>query len=144
MHFMTIHNCTLFGSPRAGIPGLSPPQLLIFFQIPKTGGTTMKAILAHCLQDQHFDMGFDEEPPDTALWVYSTARIAKKFHQLPIERQRAVRCVMGEHVTYDINTIIDRPSKFFTILRHPVDRVISQFFYSRTLSYCRATDSSGI
>jgi hypothetical protein len=41
----------------------------------------------------------------------------------------------GEHVTYDVEKIFDRPSKFFTILRHPVDRVISAFYFLRRLSF---------
>jgi hypothetical protein len=49
---------------------------------------------------------------------------------MPPVRQRQVRCLAGDHITYDIDTIFDRPSKFFTILRDPVDRVISEFFFS--------------
>jgi hypothetical protein len=32
----------------------------------------------------------------------------------------------------DVAAIFDRPSKFFTIVREPVDRVISNFFFNRT------------
>jgi Sulfotransferase family len=120
-----------FGSRTSSIPGLAPPPVLIFFHIPKTGGITMKVVVQHCLPDEHFDCDLDV--PDTALCVRSTARIAEKFHQLPVERQRAVRCMVGDHVTMDVAKIFDRPSKFFTIVRAPVDRVISSFFFSRTL-----------
>jgi hypothetical protein len=34
--------------------------------------------------------------------------------------------------TMDVAAIFDRPSKVFTILREPVDRVISNFFFNRT------------
>jgi hypothetical protein len=122
----------LFGSRSTGIPGLVPPEVLIFFHIPKTGGRTMKVVIQHCLADQCFDG--DLTDPDTALWVRSTARIAEKFNQLPIERQHAVRCMVGEHVSMDVAGIFDRPSKFFTIVREPVDRVISNFYFSRTLA----------
>jgi hypothetical protein len=122
----------MFGSRSGNIPGLSPPAVLIFFHIPKAGGTTMNTILQHCLADKYFNIGFGEEPPDTSLWVYSTARIAKKFHQLSAMRQGEVRCMGGDHLTYDVHTIFDQPSRFFTILRHPVDRVISNFFFLQT------------
>jgi Sulfotransferase family len=111
------------------IPGLAPPPVLIFFHIPKTGGETMKAILRRCLPDQHFDS--DVDFPDTALWVRSTARIADKFHKLPIERRHAIRCMVGEHIAMDVAGIFDSPSKFFTVLRDPVDRVISSFYFGR-------------
>jgi hypothetical protein len=121
------------GSRSSNIPGLSPPPVLIFFHIPKTGGTTMQAILRNCLANKYFNINFGDEPPDTYLWVYSAARIAKKFHQLSAMRQAEVRCMGGDHITYDAHTIFDQPSKFFTILRHPVDRVISSFFFLRTV-----------
>jgi Sulfotransferase family len=115
----------------SSIPGLAPPPFLIFFHIPKTGGRTMKGIVKRCLSDQHFDC--DLNAPDTALWVRSTARIAEKFHKLPVERRRVVRCMVGEHITMDVAGIFDRPAKFFTVLREPVDRVISNFYFGRTL-----------
>jgi Sulfotransferase family len=122
----------LFGSRSTGIPGLAPPQVLIFFHIPKTGGQTMQAIFEHCFPDQHFNGKLANS--GTALLVGSTARIAKKFCQLPSERQRAVRCMIGAHCAMDVDTIFDRPSKFFTIVRHPVDRAISHFFFIRNLN----------
>ncbi len=45
----------LFGSPIGGIPGLVPPEVLIFFHIPKTGGMTMMGVVEHCFADQHFN-----------------------------------------------------------------------------------------
>lgn len=123
----------LFGFPVAGIPGLVPPPVLIFFHIPKTGGMTMEGIIEHCLPDQHFNAYI--RVPDTALLVRSTTKVAEKFHKLPAEKQRAVRCVIGTHFTMDVDTLFDRQSKFFTILRHPVDRVISNFFHIRVMSH---------
>jgi hypothetical protein len=123
----------LFGSRRTGIPGLAQPQVLIFFHIPKTAGHTMQAIFAHCFPDQHFNP--ELEYGDTALSLRSTPRIAEKFRQLPVEKQRAVRCMIGAHCVMDVDTIFDRPSKFFTIVRHPVDRVISLFFHMRRFTH---------
>jgi Sulfotransferase family len=123
----------LFGSRVSNIPGLAPPPVLIFFHIPKTGGITMKNVFMNCLPGQYFDC--DLGAPVTALSVRSTARVAEKFHQLPVGRQRAVRCMVGEHISMDVAAIFDRPSKFFTIVREPVDRVISNFFFNRTLTY---------
>ncbi|HXN87902.1 MAG TPA: sulfotransferase family 2 domain-containing protein [Methylocella sp.] len=123
----------LFGSRSTGIPGLAPPQVLIFLHIPKTGGQTMGAILAHCFPDQHFNP--ELEHGDTALLLRSTPRIAEKFRQLPVEKQRAVRCMIPACCAMDVDTIFDRPSKFFTIVRHPVDRVISNFFHIRRFSH---------
>ncbi len=127
------HASMLFRSRSAGIPGLVPPPVLIFFHIPKTGGMTMEAIFKHCFPDQHFNP--ELQYGDTALSLRSTPRIAEKFRQLPVEQQRAVRCMIGAHCAMDVDTIFDRGSKFFTIVRHPVDRVISNFFHIRRFSY---------
>jgi hypothetical protein len=123
----------LFDSRSTGIPGLAPPQVLIFFHIRKTGGQTMDAVFKHCFPDQHFnpELAYGE----TALSLRSTPRIAEKFRQLPVEKQRAVRCLIGAHCAMDVDTIFDRPSKFFTIVRHPVDRVISNFFHMRRFTH---------
>jgi Galactose-3-O-sulfotransferase len=118
------------GSRVSTIPGLAPPPVLIFFHIPKTGGLTMAGVVQHCLPNQYFDC--ELYVPDTALWVRSTAKIAEKFKKMPEKRQRDVRCVVGDHVSMDVARIFDKPSKFFTILREPVDRVISSFYFGRT------------
>jgi hypothetical protein len=123
----------LSGSRKTAIPGLAPPPVLIFFHIPKTGGMTMEKVIERCLQDQQFNAYL--KMPDTALLVRSTAKVAEKFHKLPIERQHAVRCMVGTHFTFDVATIFDKPSKFFTIVRHPVDRVVSNFFHNRVMSH---------
>jgi sulfotransferase famil protein len=107
----------LFGSSIGGIPGLVPPEVLIFFHIPKTGGMTMKGVVEHCFADQHFNAYL--KYGGTALHVRSTAKVAEEFHKLPVENL---------HFAMDIDTLFDRPSKCFTILRHPANRVISNFF----------------
>jgi hypothetical protein len=118
----------LFGSPIGGIPGLVPPEVLILFHIPKTGGMTMKGVVEHCFADQHFNAYL--KYGGTALHVRSTAKVAEEFHKLPVANQRAIRCIVG-HFAMDIDTLFDRPSKCFTILRHPANRVISNFFFNR-------------
>ena len=115
------------------IPGLVPPPVLIFFHIPKTGGMTMEKVIERCLRDEQFNAYL--KMPDTALLVRSTAKVAEKFHKLPIERQHAVRCMVGTHFTFDVATIFDKPSMFSTIVRHPVDRVVSNFFHYRVMSH---------
>jgi hypothetical protein len=90
----------------------------------------MNAILLHCFKDKLFYIDFGVAPPDTYLWARSTAKIADRLTQMPANRQREVRCMAGDHLTYDVQTIFDRPSKFFTIVRNPVDRVISSFFFT--------------
>ena len=106
-----------------------PPEILIFFHIPKTGGQTLAGVLRSCFRNKYFDCSMD--PPDTALNFVSTARVTSRFHELSVEKQRDIRCVAGEHVHMDVATIFGRPCKFVTLLREPVDRVISNFYFFR-------------
>jgi hypothetical protein len=111
------------------IPGVTPPDLLIFFHIPKTGGTTMESVIDHNFPGTVFHLRCG--PTASALLVRTIDEIAAKFRQLSPERQRDVRFVVGNHVPLHVDSLFERPSKFFTIVRDPVDRAISSFFYLR-------------
>jgi len=118
---------------RPSIPGLTPPEILIFFRIPKTGGNTMDGVFEHCLPGQFFHAHTGNA--GSALLMRSTESIRQKFATLAPSTQRAIRCVIGTHVAMDIETIFERPVKFFTIVREPVDRVISNFYHIRSASH---------
>jgi len=105
---------------------MRPPELLIFFHLPKTAGTTMNFILEHCFsKDRLFCI------PESSIEVGSHEKIAAKYDLLSPEAQRSIQCVMGGHMEMGIHTIFDRPAKYFTIVRHPVNRVVSEFYYCK-------------
>jgi len=118
---------------KSGIPGLAPPEILVFLRIPKTAGTTIQAVFERCLPGANFRG--EIRGSASALLVRPTSEIAKKFSRLPPEEQRAVRCFVDEHVAMDIATVFDRQVKFFTIVREPVDRAISHFFHNRASAH---------
>jgi Galactose-3-O-sulfotransferase len=113
--------------------GFVQPAILILFHMPKTGGTTMGSILERCFPgDLHFNV--DVGNPDSAIWIASRAKIAAKYNALPAEAKQSFRAVCYCHIPMGLHTLFDRPAKYFTIIRHPVDRVISQFFYTKIQS----------
>jgi hypothetical protein len=114
----------------ARIPGVLPPELLIFFHIPKTGGTTMENLIERIRPGPIFNAACG--PTKSSLLVRPTQQIAGKLSGLAPERRRAVRFVIGVHLALDVATLFEQPSKFFTIVRHPVERAISSFFHLRT------------
>jgi len=122
-----------FDPRTAGIPGLTPPEILVFLRIPKTAGSTMETVFERCLPGAIFH---GHIPVSTsALLLRSTDAIGELYRRLPPEERKAVRCLVDEHVTLDIASLFDRPVRFFTIVRHPVDRIISSFYYIRTKSH---------
>jgi hypothetical protein len=120
-------------SQTSGIPGHMPPDVLIFLRLPKTGGNTMDQVLERCLPGQWFyPSGM---ATSSALLIRPTELVAERFRRLAAEERQSIRCLIGEHIAMDVDTIFEKPSKFFTIVRNPVDRVISSFFYHLTQSH---------
>ncbi|HEY1781870.1 MAG TPA: sulfotransferase family 2 domain-containing protein [Roseiarcus sp.] len=122
------------GSDIIGKPPVVPPEILIFFHIPKTGGTTMDAILGRCFPGSQ---RLDSAMADTrsALSIRPREKIEAKYHALSAAERQGIRCLMGTHYPFGIHTMLDRPAKYFTVVRSPVDRCISHFLDSRTVEY---------
>jgi hypothetical protein len=111
-----------------------PPEILIFFHLPKTGGTSMDAILSRCFPDsQHFDGAMADTR--SALNARPREKIEARYHALLDTEKQTIRCVMGTHYPFGIHTMLDRPAKYFTVLRPPVERCISHFLDNRKLRH---------
>ncbi len=97
------------------------PPLDIFLHIPKAGGITMYQILEH------------NYPPGSIWKVYpaSWENLQQEVGALPEERRARLRLVTG-HIPYGVHTLLERPGRYFTILREPGQRTLSYFHYVRS------------
>jgi Sulfotransferase family len=110
------------------------PEILIFFHMPKTGGTSMDAILSRCFPHaQHFDGAMADTR--SALSIRPREKIEARYHALGAAERQAIRCLMGTHYPFGIHTMLDRPAKYFTVVRPPVDRCISHFLNNRKVKH---------
>ncbi|RFU64583.1 sulfotransferase family 2 domain-containing protein [Bacillus sp. V59.32b] len=88
-------------------------KLLIYMHIPKTGGTTMKNII----QKQY-------DPRE--VWFHMEKDMLPKLEQKL--KKKDLKCV-GGHCWYGLHQHFHKPYTYFTMLRDPIDRVVSEYYY---------------
>jgi len=93
---------------------------VIFLHVPKTAGTT----LGHIIERQYPKGTVHEIEPET-----QQAGIAA-FKALPAEARARVRLLRG-HIGYGLHSYLQPPVTYITMLRHPVERVLSHYYYVR-------------
>lgn len=97
---------------------LPPGRALIFLHIPKSGGTTMHAIIER------------QYPPDR-IFTIDGRRVPQsiaEFKALP-QAQRARLQVLKGHMAFGLHEWLPGPSSYITLLRHPVERAISHYYH---------------
>lgn len=131
----------------------------MFLHIPKTAGMTMRRFLVRQYgvdeifatawggkarsDDGSLSIGmFVEEFGAAGIFIgvrYTEAiwfpeslqAAASRFHQLPNERRVRVRLLYGKHVEFGLHEYLSQQISYFTLLREPVDRVLSHYHFAR-------------
>lgn len=93
----------------------SSGQVLIFLHLPKTAGST----LARIIQRQYGANG--------SLAQYESNSGAELAKLTPIQL-KSVRAIMG-HFYFGVHEFLPRSSTYVTLLRDPIERVISYYYY---------------
>ncbi len=93
-------------------------ETVIYLHIPKTAGTTLHRIIDRQYQaeESHFihrhDVGIEE------------------FKALSPERRARIRMLRG-HIPFGLHRYIPWPATYITMLRDPIERLISYYFFVR-------------
>lgn len=96
-------------------------KTVIFIHIPKAAGTTFYQVLNHQYKTQHI-FYFKEGTSKQAT--------IDLFRQLPTEKKAYLRCIRG-HIPFGLHQWLPQPATYLTILRNPVERVVSYYYFVR-------------
>jgi hypothetical protein len=96
-------------------------EAVIFLHLPKTAGTTLNRLIEweYKLTEMY--------SVDPVLFEWSAAHL----RNLPESRLRRTRIFKG-HMLFGLHEVLPQPSTYITVLRDPIERVLSAFFFMRT------------
>lgn len=87
---------------------------IIFLHIPKTGGMTFSEILAR------------QYARRAVLQIDGAGHDLGRMSE---QRRRELRCLYG-HMPFGIHAALARPAVYVTLLRNPVERIVSIYYYA--------------
>jgi hypothetical protein len=96
-------------------------EAVIFLHLPKTAGTTLNRLI-----EWEYPV-FEMYSIDPVFFTWSAAHLRK----LSPERLKKIRMFKG-HMLYGLHEALPQPATYITVLRDPVDRVISAYYFMRS------------
>lgn len=91
---------------------------LIFLHIPKAAGSTLRSVIKR------------QYPRHTIHKLYGPHTLIDRFINLPEPSRREIRVLQG-HIPFGLHKYMLVPVDYLTMLRDPVDRVISLYYWIR-------------
>ena len=112
------------------------PRVLIHLHIRKTGGTSLNSAIKHAFRpDEIFELYADGDCEHTTLDTASVEGMSTVLTEFGLDRLRYV----SGHVPFGIHRLFGSDAKYLTLIREPIDRVISTFFWFRDgRPFCRS------
>lgn len=96
-------------------------EAVIFLHLPKAAGSTLNRLI-----EWEYPL-FQMYSIDPVLFEWSW----RHLHRLSRKRLRRMRMFKG-HMLFGLHTVLPQPATYITVVREPVDRVISSFYFMRS------------
>ena len=107
-----LNSMALASDPKGGNHGMENKRVPIFSHIPKTAGTTLRTII-------------NQQYPRAVIYTLrDEIDSIALFRKLPQHNRAKIRVLQG-HKPFGIHEYLQVPVDYITMLRQPVDRVIS-------------------
>lgn len=97
----------------------NPPNSIHFVHIPKTAGTTLLTII----ENQY-------APAERYFLDLAAQRSLDRFIAMPETERYKIRMLAG-HAAFGLHKYLAPPTAHFTILREPIDRILSFYYFVR-------------
>jgi hypothetical protein len=99
---------------------INPIQTVIFVHIPKAAGSTLKSIVTNQYKIDSLFL-IDGDNPSNSI---------ERFKNLSKHERQNTKCLFG-HMPFGIHEYIPQSSTYATMIRNPIDRIISHYFFVR-------------
>jgi hypothetical protein len=98
---------------------LHPDETAIFLHVPKAGGTTLQTII-----ERHY------RPSETFFAGTLVQDALESLRKTDTEVRERIRLATG-HIPYGLHDDLPGRHSYFTVLREPIDRVVSFYYFVR-------------
>ena len=114
----------------SAVPRPAGEPVLVFQHIQKTSGTAIRQIMHRNYKREGVEMLIRDAPRQATDQTLLRAWY-EDLHASLSRDQRAGLMAVACHSANHLLPLLDRPTRSFTMLREPVDRVLSRFFFVR-------------
>lgn len=104
----------------------------IMLHIPKTAGTTFHYHICNNFEESEIIFVYEStryynKPP----YYFTQKKVKNYLKSIPNEKKDKIKIVLGHDVYMGIHKNFNRPERYITFLRNPVDRTISFYNHMR-------------
>lgn len=103
--------------------GMNDGTVLIFLHMPKTGGSTLQGIIQ---RQYSIDSTYDID----GSGMVALQRSVDYLRSMSGRDLKKITCLKG-HMPFGAHRLFNKPSVYVTMLRHPYERAISEYYFAR-------------